>query len=133
MSAVGLLINIGSRLKRKKKHGVRTLEPASRLVATDVERFVENQLAGATSVAYEKLVSRVAEFIYRKELKLGASVLDIGLFGSSLFVAEARRELELGRGKLWEINQEKASVELISNRSGTEAQILSGASRSQRC
>ena len=133
MNALGLRLNIGSRRSAKKVVEVRLCEPAMRSAATEMERFVQRQLSGQTFVAYDQLVSRVAEWLYRKELELGASVLDIGLFGHSLFIAEARRELDLRRGKLWDIEEAESSDELVANRYPSGGQVASSASRSHGC
>ena len=46
----------------------------------------------------------MGEFLYRKELRDGGWLLDLGLFGSGLFVADAKRELRAGRDVIWEID-----------------------------
>jgi hypothetical protein len=48
--------------------------------------------------------------LYREELRNGASVLDIGLFGSRFFTRDVVRELKAGDGILWEIREERKSV-----------------------
>ena len=70
---------------------------------TDVESFVVALLTKEKELAYEELLSRVAEFLYRKELRAGAWAVDIGLFGSSLFIPEAERILREAKDELWEL------------------------------
>jgi hypothetical protein len=79
------------------------IKPALRSSATDVEAFVVTLLARKNGLPYRAAVFHVAEFLFHKELCAGAWAVDIGLFGSSLFGADARRELEGGKGELWEI------------------------------
>jgi hypothetical protein len=50
------------------------------------------------------LVERVASELYNEELRHGAWVLDIGLFGSSLFVPDVVSEIEARNGTLWRID-----------------------------
>jgi hypothetical protein len=51
----------------------------------------------------ENLLALAAEVLYCAELRAGAWAVDVGLFGSGLFVAEARRAVETGAGELWQI------------------------------
>ena len=81
---------------------VRLRNPAPRPPATDVESFAVDLLA-KEAMTFGELVSRVAALLYRKELRAGAWAVDIGLFGSSLFIADALRGLEAGSGELWEV------------------------------
>ncbi len=83
---------------------VRLIELPLRGPATEAESFAVALLRAEKEIAYGVLVSRVAEFLYRKELRAGAWAVDIGLFGSALFNADAARELEAGKGDLWEID-----------------------------
>jgi hypothetical protein len=51
----------------------------------------------------EDLVQRVARTLYVDALGQGAWTVDIGVFGSEVFVPEVVRGLEEGDGTLWEI------------------------------
>jgi hypothetical protein len=50
-------------------------------------------------------VNEIAAELYTDELRNGAGVLDLGLFGSRLFSGDVMRELKAGDGILWEIEQ----------------------------
>lgn len=89
---------------RDNDASVRLMELPLRGAATEAESFAVALLRAEKEIAYGALVSRVAEFLYRKELRAGAWGVDIGLFGSALFNADAARELEAGKGELWEID-----------------------------
>lgn len=82
---------------------VRLLETSNRRPATTVERVVVNLLSREREMPLEKLVDFVADDLYREEHRAGGWAVDVGLFGSGLFVAEARRTLESGNGELWQI------------------------------
>lgn len=92
-----------SATRRETDLKVRLLEAAIRRPATAVESVVVNLLSRADETPVENLVALVADAFYRDELRMGAWAIDLGLFGSSLFVSEARRALEAGDGELWEI------------------------------
>jgi hypothetical protein len=62
----------------------------------------------------DELVERIAEEFYRQESKYLWS-LDLGLFGSKLFVPIVAREIETGNGSLWRIRQAKPD-EMSNNR-----------------
>lgn len=83
---------------------VRLIEPHPHSPVSDAEAFVVTLLAAESELPYSEVISRVAELLYRNELRSGGSSVDIGLFGSSLFVTEARRALEAAKGKLWNID-----------------------------
>lgn len=82
---------------------VRLIELPLRIPATEAETFAIDLLRAEKAIDYRLLVSRIAEFLYRKELRAGGWAVDIGLFGKPLFIAEAGRVLEAGNGELWEI------------------------------
>lgn len=82
---------------------VRLLETTNRRRATAAESVVVELLPRAAEMPLETLVALVAEAFYREELRAGAWAVDVGLFGSGLFVPEARRALASGEGELWEI------------------------------
>ena len=89
---------------------VRLLDPPSRLPITPVEQLAICRLKGTGSMPLNQLVALVAKDLYRKELRAGAGILDIGLFGSRLFTRDVNRELKAGDGILWKIKQAKGNV-----------------------
>ncbi len=92
-------IGIGAQLTTK----VRLRQITDRRRATAAESVVVELLAHAEEIPLETLVARVAEALYREELRAGAWAVDVGLFGRGLFAAEARQVLASGDGELWEI------------------------------
>jgi hypothetical protein len=82
----------------------------SRQPETRVEQLAVSLLASKGAIALDMLAERVASELYREELRNGASVLDIGLFGSRFFTRDVVRELKAGDGILWEIREERKSV-----------------------
>ena len=59
---------------------------------------------------FATLVKTAAKDLYLEELRQGAGILDIGLFGDGLFNRDLVRELLSGDGVLWEIKQERESL-----------------------
>jgi hypothetical protein len=57
----------------------------------------------------DTLAERVASELYREELRQGAQNLDIGLFGSRLFLGDVIREIEARNGTLWQIENVKVT------------------------
>ena len=88
---------------------VRLLDSPLRLPATPVEQRLLAKLK-AGPVSFENLVQVVAADLYKEELRKGAGVLDIGLFGGRLFNNDIVRELKAADGILWEIYQEQEIV-----------------------
>ncbi|HYJ17236.1 MAG TPA: hypothetical protein VE170_17215 [Candidatus Limnocylindria bacterium] len=70
---------------------------------TVIELQIISMLKEAGSVSHEHLVQRVARDLYEGELRRGAAVVDIGLFGSRLFEREVVETLKHGDGALWDI------------------------------
>ena len=85
---------------------VRVIEGASRAPVTPVERLAVATLKREGPLRTEVLVDRLAHDLYLDALRRGGGVLDIGLFGASLFVPEVVGELEAGDGTLWKIEGE---------------------------
>jgi hypothetical protein len=81
---------------------VRLIEPLSRPFSTPIERLAISTLKLGAVPLY-LLVERVAADLYVEEIRNGAWVLDIGLFGSDLFVPDVAREIEAGNGTFWQI------------------------------
>jgi hypothetical protein len=72
---------------------------------TIVERFAVAALKENGAQPFHRLVERVASELYREELHTGATTLDLGLFGSSLFVPDVIGELDARNGSLWRIEK----------------------------
>ena len=85
---------------------VRLIDSPLRLPVAPIERRLLAKLK-AGPVSFEKLVRLVAADLYKEELRKGAGVLDIGLFGGRLFNNDVVRELKAADGILWEIYQER--------------------------
>jgi hypothetical protein len=81
------------------------LEQHSQEPLTSVERLAVAELKENGAQPLARLVERVASELYREELRNGATTLDIGLFGSSLFVSEVVGELDARNGSLWRIEK----------------------------
>ena len=86
---------------------VRLINPSVREPATAVERSVIAKLNDVDTMSLSSLVERVARDLYRKELAMGAGILDIGLFGPDLFVRDVAAELSAGNGILWLIESSR--------------------------
>ena len=71
--------------------------------ATRVERATVRVLKETRETPLETLVERVADELYREELRNGAWLVDLGLFGSRLFVPDVLRSLKAYNGSLWQI------------------------------
>lgn len=89
---------------------VRLLDESGRSPATPIEKLTVTALKDQGPTPFLALVERVAREIYLDEIRKGAWVVDIGLFGSSLFTRDVARELKTGDGILWEIKQENRSA-----------------------
>jgi hypothetical protein len=82
---------------------VQQIDSPHRLPATPIEHRLTSALRKVGVISFEKLVKSVAADLYAEELRKGAGVLDIGLFGSRLFNDDVVRELKAANGILWEI------------------------------
>ena len=71
--------------------------------ATPVERATLRVLKETGETRLEPLVERVADELYREELRNGAWLVDLGLVGSRLFVPDVLRSLKAYNGSLWRI------------------------------
>lgn len=89
---------------------VQLLDPPSRSPLTPVERLAVSALKREGVVSFERLVKRIASDLYSEELRNGAWSVDIGFFGSGLFIRDVTRELKAGDGILWKIKQEKGNA-----------------------
>jgi len=86
---------------------VRLIDSPRRSPATQIEWQLISALKKVGSVPSANLVKTVAADLYAAELRKGAAVLDIGLFGERLFTRDILRELQAGDGILWDIKREK--------------------------
>ncbi|HEU4343540.1 MAG TPA: hypothetical protein VFU31_18475 [Candidatus Binatia bacterium] len=102
--AEGTLTDSSSGLRRHGEPAVRLIKPHPRSPVSEIEALVVTLLANENELPYGEVIFRLAEFLYRNELRAWGSAVDIGLFGSSLFVSDARRALEAGKDELWEID-----------------------------
>ena len=82
------------------------LAASSRQPETRVEQLVLTMLASEGAITLDTLAERVASELYREELRQGAQTLDIGLFGSRLFLGDVIREIEARNGTLWQIEND---------------------------
>ena len=89
-------------------HTVRLRQPPDRLPATPIAQRVLSAFAGGDSMPFERLIKTVADQLYDEELRKGAGILDIGLFGSRLFHEEVVRELHAGDGIFWDIKKSES-------------------------
>ena len=71
--------------------------------ATRVERAALRVLKETGEAPLVTVVERVADELYREELRDGAWLVDLGLFGSRLFVPDVLRSLKAYDGRLWQI------------------------------
>ena len=70
---------------------------------TSIETLIAATLKEAGSLSYEGLIQRVVTDLYQAELRRGAAVLDIGIFGSRLFERDVVSALKISDGVLWVI------------------------------
>jgi hypothetical protein len=102
------LLNILPKKIASKGNTIVRLESGSREPVTPVEQLAVSLLASKGPMPLHTLAERVASELYRQELGKGAQVLDIGLFGSRLFLGDVIGEIEARNGTLWRIeNQSK--------------------------
>ncbi|MGE5220195.1 MAG: hypothetical protein ACM3SP_24600 [Chloroflexota bacterium] len=114
-----------ARRSKPRKSAMNTVsEPRA---GTEAESFIVGLLQAKGEVPYTEVVEGLTEFLYERELAAGAAMVDIGLWGKALFVSEARRELELGKGKFRELDfSGRKPDELLSNLSRHGAAALPG-------
>jgi hypothetical protein len=72
---------------------VRLIKPPIREPATVVERSVVTTLNNVDTISLTSLVERVARDLYKKEVAIGAAILDIGLLGPDLLAHDVAAEL----------------------------------------
>lgn len=84
---------------------VRLLDPSGRPPATPIEKLTVTALKDQGPTPFPALVERVARGIYLDEIRTGAWVLDIGLYGPGLFVRSVASQLRSGDGTFWKIEK----------------------------
>jgi hypothetical protein len=82
------------------------LQPGHREPVTPVEQLAISVLESKGAMPLQTLAERVATELYRQELGKGAQVLDIGLFGSRLFLGDVIAEIRARNGTLWRIEKQ---------------------------
>ncbi len=87
------------------RRDVRLLDEPVRAPVTAVERLAVATLREEGAMVVRTLAERVAAPLYRAELRQGAGVLDLGLFGWRLFVREVTHALESADRILWTIEK----------------------------
>jgi hypothetical protein len=101
------LLSMFPRGSSPRRNIVVRLEPGSREPETPVEQLAVSMLASKGAMPLHTLAEGVAAELYREELRQGAQILDIGLFGSKLFVRDVIGEIEARNGILWQIENLK--------------------------
>ena len=84
---------------------VRPIEPFSSPVEGPIESAAISSLKQQGALPFHLLVLRVASQLYRDELRNGGAGVDIGFFGSSLFIPEVVRIIQERNGTLWKIEE----------------------------
>jgi hypothetical protein len=85
---------------------VRLLDSNSQTAVSPIQQRLLAVLNRTGAASVSSLVHAVAEDLYAEELRLGAGVLDIGLFGSRLFHNDVVQELRVGDEILWKISRQ---------------------------
>lgn len=98
------LLNILPRRRSSAGNIIVRLEQGSREPVTPVEQLAVSVLTSKGAMPLHTLAGQVAAELYRQELRKGAQVLDIGLFGSRLFLRDVINEIEARNGTLWRID-----------------------------
>jgi hypothetical protein len=102
-----LLSMLPKRRSSPRGNTIVCLVQGARQPETRVEQLAVSVLASKGAIPLDTLAERVASELYGEELRNGAGVLDIGLFGSRFFTRDVVRELKAGDGILWEIKEER--------------------------
>jgi hypothetical protein len=85
---------------------VHLIEQPARAPSNQLEHLIVSILRAKGTVPFDSLVRQAAAELYREEMRNGAGVLDIGLFGSSLFAGEVAAEVRARDGVLWQIDKQ---------------------------
>jgi hypothetical protein len=107
MAGVMRLIANAFGAKRENKSAMTNrnvrLTNSNRSPQTRVEQVAAAMLSDKDLIPLSELAEQLAESLYRDELRYGGWAIDVGLLGSSVFVADALQELQAGDGDLWKI------------------------------
>ena len=107
MAGVMRLIANAFGAKRENKSAMTNrnvrLTNSHRSPQTRVELIAAAMLSDKDLIPLSELAEQLAESLYRDELRYGGWAVDVGLLGSSMFVADALQELRAGDGDLWKI------------------------------
>jgi len=94
---------------KQPDHRVQSIHSSARTAKTSVERMILDLLDREGPKDGAEIVKRVAQQIYRDELRYGAAALDVGLFGAMLFESEVVAALKTGIGVLWTVEEVMSS------------------------
>ena len=109
-------VNSVSEPRALKREILHPATPHGERAGTEAESLIASLLQAKGEVPYTEVVDRLTEFLYERELAVGAAIVGAGLWGNALFVSEPSRELELGRGKFRELDfTGRMPDELLSN------------------
>ena len=79
------------------------LSRLNRSARTPLEGIAAAMLSRNQQIPLGELAEQLAESLYRDELRHGGWAVDVGLLGSSVFVADVLQQLQAGDGDLWKI------------------------------
>ena len=82
---------------------VRLIDSPRRVLATPMEQRLISTLKGTGSVSFASFVHAVSEDLFAEELRMGAGLLDIGLFGGRCSTMTLFKSFGPGDGILWQI------------------------------
>jgi hypothetical protein len=92
-------------IEPERDSAVHLIERPGRAPSNQLEHLIVSILKAKGAVPFRSLVRQAAADLYREEMRNGAGVLDIGLFGGSLFAGEVAGEVKAGDGVLWQIDK----------------------------
>jgi hypothetical protein len=71
-----------------------------------LQRLTVAMLRKKSPIPFDLLVQLLADELYQQELNDGAWVLDLGLFGRTLFIADVAGAIRAGNGTYWQIEKQ---------------------------
>jgi hypothetical protein len=89
------------RLQSRDARRVKRLEQPLRTPDTRAEKRVLTALANEGSLSLDAVIDRVADELYRDELRHGGWAAEIGVIGSGASRADVERVVRQGAGVLW--------------------------------
>lgn len=110
-------------------HRVQLIQSPARTAERPVERMIVDLLDCEGPMNCAEIVERVAKQIYRDELRCGAAVLDVGLFGAKLFESEVVAALKTGVGVLWTVEEMVSVKDGDARRLGQKAVVVTRLAR----